>query len=70
MIANQHTGLLNAAKFRARYNIDDKWRTAWGLLWNKRDMNRLQSIEDRIERKWNLANNRIGKLMRDYDLTN
>ena len=55
-----------AMQFRARYEADDKWRTAWGKLWNRKDRCRLQSTEDRIERKWNKANNRIGKLIRDY----
>lgn len=55
-----------AILFRARYEIDDKWRAAWHKLWNKKDPQRLQSTEDKIERKWNMANNRIGKLIRDY----
>lgn len=54
-------------EFRARYEIDYKWRDAWLKLLNTREPNRLQSREDRIARRANLANNRIAKLMRDYD---
>ena len=68
MLAIQNAPIVNVNRFRARYEVDYLWREAWGKLWQRRDMNRLQSTEDRIERKWNLANNRIGKLMRDYDL--
>lgn len=43
------------------------WRGAWLKLANKRVPNRLQSKQERIERRSQIANIKIGKLMRDYD---
>jgi hypothetical protein len=51
-----------------RYDIDCKWRTAWTRKSNKKDWGRLQVTHDRIERKCMLANNRIGVLMKHWDI--
>ena len=54
-------------QFRARYEIDYKWRDAWNRLADKFERGRLQNRQDKIELRANLANLRIGKLMRDFD---
>ena len=59
---------VEAAEFRSRYNLDDFWRTGWNRFANKPERNRLQTKQEYIERRANMANRRIGKLMRDYDL--
>ena len=54
----------------ARYDRAAKWRKAWNTLANspiRRVKYRLQTQQEYIERRAQLANLRIGKLMREYD---
>lgn len=61
---------MNVAELKARYTIDDKWRTAWTALANKkcperpaRTLNQQEYIESRAGR----ANHRIKLLMDQFD---
>ena len=58
-------------ELKERYVIDDKWRTAWQKLANKHDRNnpRLQTTQEYIENRAFIANDRIFKLMADFDHT-
>lgn len=44
------------------------WRAAWQALANKFESNRLQSRQERIERKAVICNNKIHALMRAFDV--
>jgi len=57
-------------EFQARYEIDDFWRDAWWKLGRRNDPDRLQDTQDYIERRGNIANHRIYKLMCEFDVVN
>lgn len=46
-----------------------RWRARWTTLSAKREPNRLQSRQERIDAKAQSANNAIGALMRTFDQT-
>lgn len=49
------------------YEQGNRWRAAWLALANKREPNRLQAKQDRIEHRAFLANGRVGRAMRARD---
>lgn len=53
--------------FNAEYERLDRWRVRWVALNAKREPNRLQSRQDRIDERARRANNAIGALMRQFD---
>lgn len=55
-------------EIKARYEIDDKWREAWTKLACKYETGRLQSRQEKIERRARIANNRIAALMHQFKL--
>ena len=56
-------------EFQQEYERLFKWRELWTRLANTfRKGPRLQSRQEAIERRASLANNLIGRLMREYDL--
>jgi hypothetical protein len=54
-------------EIKARGEIDDKWRSAWTKLACKHEPGRLQSKQEKIERRARIANNRIAALMHQFD---
>lgn len=52
----------------AEYARLRSWRARWGALANKREPGRLQSRQERIERRAVICNNKIRALMRDFDI--
>lgn len=54
-------------EIKRRLEIEWKWRDAWVSLSCKNEPNRLQSRQDRIERKAGLANKRIKRLVKQLD---
>ena len=59
-----HLGKATAA---LEYERLDRWRVRWVALNAKREPNRLQSRQDRIDERARRANNAIGALMRQFD---
>jgi hypothetical protein len=51
----------------ARYEMDFAWRAAWNKLANKKVARRLAADQEKIERKAELANKRIGRLIKKFD---
>jgi hypothetical protein len=51
----------------AAYDLLCFWRSSWLKLAYRYEHNRLQSKQERIERRATIANNKIGKLMLDFD---
>jgi hypothetical protein len=54
-------------EMKARYELDYKWRKAWTKLACKHELGRLQSRQEKIERRARIANNRIAALMHQFD---
>lgn len=52
---------------RAEYERLAAWRARWGALASKREMGRLQSRQERIERRALVCNLKIAKLMHAFD---
>ena len=64
----QQTAQTNATQEElAEYERLHTWRTRWGALASKRGPGRLQSRQERIERKALRCNGQIKALMRRYD---
>lgn len=61
------TNTRTPAEIEARYELDYSWRAAWGKLASKLERGRLQLRQERIEHRAKLANNRIGRLMAEFD---
>jgi hypothetical protein len=53
--------------FDSEYERLYRWRALWSALNAKREPNRLQSRQDRIDAKAEKANNAIRRLMREFD---
>lgn len=69
--ASGSNGLL--CELHHRYELDFKWRCAWNTLAHITELGkkvRLQSKQEYIERRAQIANERIAKLMRDFDNLN
>jgi len=55
-------------KLKNRYEIDFRWRAAWGIFAHKKEScGRLQSKQEYIERRAKIADTRIAALMIQYD---
>lgn len=52
----------------AEYRRLDAWRTRWQLLSRKFEPGRLQSRQERIERRAQTCNHQIRLLMRSFDI--
>lgn len=57
----------NPAALIAEYNRLYAWRSAWQALASSKEPGRLQTRQERIERRAKASNARIARLMRDYD---
>lgn len=73
----QHTKVVHMTEqekqeWLARYEKDDKWRSAWNALMNNKELMRkkypLQTQLEYIERRAEIANQRIAKLIKQADL--
>lgn len=54
---------MTESELKRKYNTADFWRINWMRLANKSEQNRLQSKQERIERRAVRANNRIGRIL-------
>lgn len=65
-----NTSTRTVEEIRKRGELDQAWRSAWGKLACTLEPGRLQSRQERIEHRATLANNRVRRLMAEFDATN